>query len=159
MNKVEIIELKSADSNEFDAVKELFTQMYGYMDNHGLMLDLAEDGPEKWISSVKNMLGRFAVVPIAQVDGQIVGFAHGALRFTSDYLGSRLVGIVTHIYVMQEFRGSGAGKALADYLESWFVTKKVHSVELQVIHGNQSAIGFWEKLGYSRELIQYRKIL
>jgi len=42
-------------------------------------------------------------------------------------------------------------------LEDWFVTKKVHSIELQVITGNPLAKEFWKKLGYLEELQQYRK--
>ncbi len=43
--------------------------------------------------------------------------------------------------------------------EEWFAKQNVHSIELQVLSGNQPAIGFWEKLGYASELLQCRKVL
>jgi GNAT superfamily N-acetyltransferase len=159
MKDFEIIMLNDPADLEFANIKILFRKMYNNMEEHGLMLDLAENGPDKWAGSVRNMLGKFAALPVARSEGRTIGFAHGALRFTTDYLGSRLVGVVTHIYVEPDYRNSGAGKALVESLEGWFTSKKVHSVELQVITGNVEAMNFWERLGYSRELVQFRKII
>jgi GNAT superfamily N-acetyltransferase len=90
------------------------------------------------------------------VNEKVVAFAHGGLKFLPDYLGGQKTGVVTHIFVKASYRHRHIGHQLLSLLEGWFKEKKVHSIELQVIAGND-AREFWEKSGYSLELYQYRK--
>jgi ribosomal protein S18 acetylase RimI-like enzyme len=131
--------------------------MYDEMRNMGIMLDLVTEGPEMWINGIVTTLGRTSCLVVATEDSKAVGFAHGTLRFTPGYLGGKLTGMVTHIYVLPEYRRNGTGDLLLDGLETWFKSKNVSSVDLQVIEGNESARKFWQKNGYLVELVQYRK--
>ncbi len=135
----------------------LFTGMYGRMDKMGLMLPLSEAGTEKWLKTAKNTSGKYGLVIVAKDGDKAVGFAHGMIKFLPDYLGGYAVGSITHVYVIDDAIRSGIGKAMVNLLEEWFRLKKVHSVELQVINGNDAAKEFWKKLGYRVELLQYRK--
>ena len=92
-------------------------------------------------------------------DDKVVGFAHGALRFSPDYLGMMKTGIITHIFVSPEFRSRGIGSQMLKKLQDWFIQKDTHSVELQVVADNKEAMRFWEKTGYKLELKHYRKLL
>ena len=157
-NKFFIQELSDKQDQRLDDVAVLFGKMYDDMLGHGLMLTLADDGPQKWLDSVKKSLGRFGVLYISVSEKGISGFAHGSVRLTPDYLGNKKVGVITHVFVKDEERQEGTGKALVSSLEKWFVDQKVHSVELQVLSDNHPALGFWEKLGYRTELQQYRKL-
>jgi len=127
------------------------------MDDMGLMLPLAEGGEKKWIKTARNTAGKFGIVILALNNNDVVGFAHGLIKFLPDYLGGYAVGSITHVFVSDDQKLSGIGKELVNMLEEWFRTKKVHSVELQVITGNPGAKEFWKKLGYTEELTQYRK--
>ncbi|MCK5338561.1 MAG: GNAT family N-acetyltransferase, partial [Bacteroidales bacterium] len=73
-------------------------------------------------------------------------------------LGNKKVGVIKHVYVKDDQRNAGVGKALVQSLEKWFEGREVHSVELQVLFDNAQAVEFWDKLGYRRELLQYRKM-
>jgi GNAT superfamily N-acetyltransferase len=137
----------------------LVKSMYNYMERHGLMLILADEGAEKWLTSVSNTLGKYGMIVIAEDKDEIIGFAHGALKFLPDYLGNSKVGVLTHIYIEDKSRGAGTGKKLTEMLEDWFKSQHVDSVELQVISGNADAIKYWVKMGYDEELIQFRKRL
>lgn len=152
-----IRELTNKQDEAFESVKELFEEMYAYMREHGLMLDLADDGARKWIKSVQTGLGRFGGLFVCEVNEEVIGFAHGSIRLTPDYLGSQKAGLITHVHVSPGSRGKGAGRALVKSLEKWFEKANTSSVELHVLAANDAAIGFWEKLGYKRELHQYRK--
>lgn len=153
-----IKEITEKQDAAFDVIKELFEEMYAYMCEHGLKLELAEDGAQKWIKSVQTGLGRFGTLYVCEVNGAVKGFAHGSIRLSPDYLGSQKLGVVTHIHVSVEYRGSGAGSALLKSLERWFRKNNVASIELQVLVANEAGVAFWEKQGYSRELLQYRKM-
>ena len=157
-DNIRIREITNRQDPAMESVERLFLEMYDFMKQHGLMLDLAPDGSHKWIEAVKKSLGRFSVIFICTVDDENIGFAHGSVRLTPDYLGNKKTGVITHIHLMDKFRGQGAGIALVKSLERWFAEQEVHSVELQVLSENHPAIGFWKKLGYHHELVQYRKM-
>jgi GNAT superfamily N-acetyltransferase len=148
--------ISSTDDPMLDQVKPLFHEMYKGMQSQGLMLQLSSDGADKWFSGALNTLGRFGIFAVAIQKGNLNGFAHGALKFLPDYLGGYKTGIVTHIFVSPIYRNLHIGQKLLNLLEDWFIEKKVHSIEIQVIQGND-ARDFWEKSGYGLELFQYRK--
>jgi ribosomal protein S18 acetylase RimI-like enzyme len=158
-NKMQIKALKSGDRKELTEVTGLIREMYAEMSSQGLMMPLAERGAELWVESIAKTLGRVSYLLVASSAGQVRGFAHGALRFLPDYLGGHLTGNITHIFVAPEERGSGMAAELLRSLEEWFISKKVHSIDLQVIPDNEGARKFWAKAGYPVELIQHRKII
>ena len=157
MGKLDYIRLEQPDDPDWNVVGELFTLMYGRMGEMGLMLPLSESGTEKWLKTTRNTSGKYGLVVLAKDEGKAVGFAHGLIKFLPDYLGGFAVGSITHVYVDDDARRLGIGKALVNILEDWFRMKKVHSIELQVISGNPTAKKFWKNLGYKEELLQYRK--
>jgi len=157
MREYDYIKLDQPEDPDWIVVGELFTRMYSRMDEIGLLLPLSADGTEKWLKTVRNTSGKYGLVILVKDWGKAVGFAHGMVKFLPDYLGGFAVGSITHVYVDDDSRRSGIGKVLVNLLEDWFVTKKVHSIELQVITGNPLAKEFWKKLGYLEELQQYRK--
>lgn len=157
MHKTEYILLDRTDHPSWDQVAIMFTRMYDRMEEMGLQLPLAEDGTEKWIKTTQNTSGKFGILVVAREGDKAVGFAHGMIKFLPDYLGGYPIGTITHIFVEEEARKSGIGRELVNELEEWFSTRNVHSVELQVISGNSAGKGFWKKLGYEEELLQYRK--
>ncbi|MCK4568801.1 MAG: GNAT family N-acetyltransferase [Bacteroidales bacterium] len=157
-DKFEILELTDKQDPALEQVTGLFSEMYTYMQEHGLMLELSEDGAQKWIASVKKGLGRFGILYISLHNNKISGFAHGSIKLIPDYLGSKKTGVINHVYVISDHRNAGVGKALVQSLEKWFSGLEVHSLELQVLFGNLPAVSFWDKLGYHRELLQCRKM-
>lgn len=157
MREYDYIRLEKPEDPDWKVVRELFTRMYSQMDELGLSLPLSADGSEKWLKTARNTSGKYGLVILVKDYGKAVGFAHGIVKFLPDYLGGYAVGSITHVYVDDNSRRSGIGKAMINQLEDWFRTKKVHSIELQVITGNPVAKDFWKKLGYFEELQQYRK--
>lgn len=157
MREYDYIRLNQPDDPDWNVVGELFTLMYSRMDEIGLSLPLCNDGTEKWLKTARNTSGKYGLVILVKDYGKAVGFAHGMVKFLPDYLGGYAVGTISHVYVDDDTRRSGIGKAMVEQLEDWFLTKKVHSIELQVITGNPIAKEFWKSLGYNEELIQYRK--
>lgn len=152
-----IRELSDRNDPAWEEVEKLFKEMYQFMTDHGLQLPLSENGPAQWIGSVKKGLGRFGIVFVCVDEGEITGFSHGSIRLSPDYLGNKKMGVITHVHVKDEHRKKRSGAALVKALEEWFAKQQVHSIELQVLSANNSAISFWEKLGYNQELYQYRK--
>jgi GNAT superfamily N-acetyltransferase len=154
--------IEGADEEILGAVEELFRALYDSMYRVGLMIPLAPDGVRKWRDAVSASLGRFGVIVVARRasgDERIIGFAQGVLRRTPDYLGSLWIGHVSHVYVAEEFRSTGCGSRMVDALLEWFARSGVRSVELQVLVRNTQGIRFWEREGFTSELVQMRRSL
>ena len=140
-------------------LSSLFLEMYLEMRESGLMLDLSDNGSAIWLKSLKNTLGRFTKLFIVSENSVPVGFASGSLAIINDYLGSKKIGVINHIYVLKEHRSQHFASRMLIMLEDWFKEKEVHSIELQVLYLNKGAIKFWEKMNYSTELMQMRKFI
>jgi GNAT superfamily N-acetyltransferase len=152
------IELLSANSPALNEVERLLSDMYAYMGSSGLLLQLAPNGVQKLRRSIESSLGRTGVLAVARNGQSVVGFMHGMLRLTPDYLGGAMVGLINHTYVQEQFRGLRLGARLFVAVEAWLLGKGAVSLELQVLTGNDLAIEFWEARGFRRELLQMRKL-
>lgn len=156
MSGIEIREIGFANPL-LDQVEGLFLQLYDFMARTGLMMPLVEGGQGLWRKSVEKGLGRFGCLLVALQKDTVVGFAHGMIRFVPEYLGGYKVGYITHTFVSPNSRGRGLGRKMVSELEKWFSDRDVHSVEVQVLSQNDQAAGFWEELGFEKELIQLRR--
>lgn len=157
MNGIIVKALTVHDTELIQQVKKLFVEMYDYYSQKGLTISLVKNGEELWMNSIMPTLNRMNALFLA-VDGEeVVGFIYGYFSFTKDYLGSTKTGMIAETYVKQDIRKKGIGNLLVQAIENWLLSKEVHSIELQVIFTNENAVSFWEKLGYNKESIHYRK--
>lgn len=157
MDGIEILIPEKGDTELLDAAELLWKDFYDDMSANGLMLPMADSGEKIWRRSLQPSLGRANHLVLLRSEGVIAGFALGTLRLLPEYLGNKLIGFVSGIYIDPAHRRAGMGRTLYNELEKWFISKEVDSYELQVLTGNPGAIGFWEALGYRSELLQMRK--
>jgi GNAT superfamily N-acetyltransferase len=136
----------------------LFEAMYAEEAGYGSVAALATDGAALWLKGATAGLERFARLCVLELDGDVVGFAHGAFRLLPDYLGGGPVGSVTHVYVSKNARRLGGARKLLECLEEWFRAKKVARTELTVVAGNAAAQAFWKACGYEVALHQMVKV-
>lgn len=149
--------LSAKDDPRCGAVAELFAAMYREEAAYGSLAVLAPDGAALWLKGATAGLERFARLAVVEVNGQVVGFAHGTVRLLPDYLGGGAVGSITHIYVASSARRAGAASELLGSLEDWFRTKSVARTELTVMAGNDAGRAFWKACGYEVALHQLYK--
>ena len=159
MAEISIHIINSTDTDKLNDTKSLFREMYEYLGTKGQMLPLKGGGEELWLEGIRNTLGRFGILIGAFEDEKLVGFIHGAIKFSPNYLGTEKIGFLTHQYLIEEVRGRGIGSLLFDKLEKWFEEKEVSSIEIHSNFLNNEAHLFYKKFGYQDELVQFRKIL
>ena len=82
---------------------------------------------------------------IAEVDGEIAGFALWFLNF-STWLGTHGV-YLEDLYVRPELRGRGVGAALLHALARICVVRGYPRMDWAVLDWNRPAIGFYKRLG------------
>ena len=158
MKAIKIIEVNKGD-HYMDQIEDLFSDLYEFMSSTGLQMKIVEGGNKVWRNTIEKLTGgRYGSLFAAVLDDKVIGFTHGSIRYSADYMGGLKVGHITHLFVAPDFRSTGVGKDLLDRIEIWFKSKGVHSYELQVLCDNSLGLNFWEKNGYKKELLQMRKI-
>lgn len=87
---------------------------------------------------------------VAETGGKLVGFVHAIVRETPDIpvFVPRRYAIVDGIVVKSGFQNRGIGSMLMDKMQEWAIAKGATSIELNVYEFNETAISFYEKLGY-----------
>ena len=87
---------------------------------------------------------------VAEVGEKLVGFVHAILRDTPAFpiFVPRCYATVEGIVVKSGFQNHGIGKILMDNVQDWATAKGATSIELNVYEFNETAISFYERLGY-----------
>jgi ribosomal protein S18 acetylase RimI-like enzyme len=87
---------------------------------------------------------------VAQAGGQLVGFVHAMVREAPaiPIFVPRRYAIVDSIVVRSGFQNHGIGRTLMENMQEWAIAKGATSIELNVYEFNQTAISFYEGLGY-----------
>lgn len=87
---------------------------------------------------------------VAEVGEKLVGFAHAIVRDNSaiPVFIPRRYAVVDGIVVKSGFQNHGIGRILMDTMQEWAIAKGATSIELNVYEFNQTAISFYERLGY-----------
>ena len=92
---------------------------------------------------------------IAEWDGQPVGYAL-FYDFYSSWRGSGI--FLEDLFVREQFRGHGIGKALLSHVASIARQEGRHAVRWEVLDWNKSAIEFYKSVG-ARFLDEWKQVL
>ena len=87
---------------------------------------------------------RSPFVFVAEVEGQVVGFACGGPERSRD---PEYAGELYAIYILPECQGQGIGRALLDASRSWLRAHGFTSMLIWVLKENLPACGFYAALG------------
>lgn len=87
---------------------------------------------------------------VAEVDEKLVGFVHAIVRDAPaiPVFVPRCYAIVDGIVVKSGFQNQGIGKILMDKMQEWAIAGGATTIELNVYEFNETAISFYERLGY-----------
>jgi GNAT superfamily N-acetyltransferase len=82
-------------------------------------------------------------------EGEIVGFITGGID--QDLPGFKIsrYGNIEIFFVMEPFRGKGAGRMLLDSIQEWFSFKGCDAVRVDTWLSNSSAIEAYQKMGFA----------
>ena len=114
----------------------------------------------------ETMLGRLEklegnhqhIVFVAEVNGQIVGWIHGAER---ELLVADRIGEICGLVVAEGQRARGVGRRLVEAVEQWSRGRGLEQVSVRSNVARPESHPFYEKVGYTRLKTQhaYRKSL
>lgn len=89
---------------------------------------------------------------VAEEAGKIIGFTAGILEEETDMHRFESVplkyGLITDVFVEEEYRGTGIGKQLMTVIEQYFKDQKCDVALLRVIAQNTNAYKMYQQIGY-----------
>ena len=141
--------IRKATPSDIDKLVQLRLLLQQHCEESTLMIwHMTEEGKTILKQRVQNELSTDnSHVLIAEMNGEIIGSAHGEITHRTDYT-PRTVGSISTVYVVREFRKRGVGALLVKQLCELFDAEGVEDVTLRYIIGNNEAEAFWRKLGF-----------
>jgi ribosomal protein S18 acetylase RimI-like enzyme len=147
--------IRQADLNDFLIIQDLNHKLFVEEKNSGHDDQLLADWPYSKIGEVyykKALTDPEYQTLIAYNDDLILGYVIGTSANKYSYRKVR-TGELDNIYIIPDFRRSGVGQALVDHLLVWLKTKGVKRVMVCAYAKNESAISFYDTVGFSLDSV------
>ncbi len=138
-----------------EIVKELVAELRRVENKFDTDMRTDEESVEKQIEWMKRKLqseSTFLFVAIREDEEECaIGYVFGWIeKRNKNYWKLTRFGYVGELFVKEEFRGMGVGRALLEKAEKWFAERGITKIFLDV-EAENPAVNFYKKLGY-REL-------
>ena len=95
-------------------------------------------------------------VLVAETENKIIGSGYARIEKAKDYLKHDVHAYLGFMYVHPEYRGKGINKKIMEALKNWAHSQNVTELRLDVYFNNISAIKAYEKIGFSKHMIEMR---
>jgi len=93
---------------------------------------------------------------VAEVEGEIIGSGYARVEKAKHYLKHDTHAYLGFMYVLPEHRGKGINKKIIAALKNWAYSQNISELRLDVYFNNISAIKAYEKIGFSKHMIEMR---
>ena len=141
--------IRRAASSDVERIVELRLLLQEHAEkSNPLIWRITKEGKKLLEQKVENDLADSNIhILLAEADGEIIGYAQGEVIRRSDHI-PRIVGQVSLMYVVKQFRRKSVGRRLMKELCKFFSSNKAEDLTVRYIIGNREAEGFWRKLGF-----------
>ena len=145
------INVRKANSYDYNAICELFDEIDALHRDNLPHLFQKPSGPAREQEYYSGLIADENVgLFVAEAGEKLVGFVHTIIRDTPPFpiFVPRRYAMVDSIVVKSGFQNRGMGRILMDKMQAWAIAKGATSIELSVYEFNETAICFYERLGY-----------
>jgi GNAT superfamily N-acetyltransferase len=147
---------REATEADFPAIEAMYAKLDDLLRQYTYAFPAVENVGHLWLDMFRRTLGRFSVLYVAEVEGEVVGFIVARLKRVPEYLGGVMVGELKDMWVEKPVRRLGIGEELLRMAIEWCRQQNVYSVEAQILLDNEPIIKLVEYLGMKKELYQFR---
>ena len=95
-------------------------------------------------------------VVVAEINGELTGSGYARIEDSKIYLKHPKDAYLGFMYVKLEHRGKGVNKMVIDALQHWAMQQGITEFRLDVYSDNLPAIAAYEKVGFSKHMIEMR---
>jgi ribosomal protein S18 acetylase RimI-like enzyme len=97
-----------------------------------------------------------AEVVVAETDNKIIASGYARIDKSKPFLKHSHHAYLGFMYVKPAYRGQGINKRIIDALKNWAAVQNITEFSLEVYYDNISAIKAYEKIGFSRYILEMR---
>ena len=113
-------------------------------------------GPINYYDLKTMLTSPLAEVVVAESDNKIIASGYARIDKSKPFLKHSHHAYLGFMYVVPEYRGQGINKKIMDVLKDWAVSQNITEFSLEVYYDNASAIKAYEKIGFSRYILEMR---
>jgi len=93
---------------------------------------------------------------VAELDGELIGCGYARIEDAKHYLQHPQHVYLGFMYTHPDHRGKGVNRLIIEALKQWSLNKNIRELRLEVYYPNEAAIKAYEKVGFSRYMIEMR---
>jgi len=135
------VEIRLAQHDDSEAIRQIYNLE---VSTSTVTFDLVPRTTADQLQWLEARSGAHAVI-VAEVDGEVVGFASlSAFRDRPAYNST----VENSVYVRADRRGTGVGSALLGELVSLAAQHGFHTVIARIVGGHDASIGLHQRLGF-----------
>ena len=97
-----------------------------------------------------------AEVVVAEADNKIIASGYARIDRSKPFLKHNTHAYLGFMYVLPEYRGKEINKRIIDTLKNWAANQNITEFSLEVYYDNISAIKAYEKIGFSKYILEMR---
>ena len=97
-----------------------------------------------------------AEVIVAEAGNKIIASGYARIDRSRPFLKHRNHAYLGFMYVLPEYRGQGINKRIIEALKNWAAIQNITEFSLEVYYDNVSAIKAYEKIGFSKYMLEMR---
>jgi RimJ/RimL family protein N-acetyltransferase len=93
---------------------------------------------------------------VAEIEAEVIGSGYARIEDSKPYLQHQKHAYLGFMYVEPEHRGKGINKKIIEALKQWARAQNITELRLDVYNNNLAAIKAYEKVGFTKHMIQMR---
>jgi RimJ/RimL family protein N-acetyltransferase len=140
-----------ATEADFPVMKEFYAKLNHHFHEYGYRLPVPENIGDVWLDTFKRTLGKFSIAYVAEYENKVVGFLLARIKRLPPYMGGMFVGELSDEWIEPVVRRLGVGAHICHMALDWLRNQKVHSVEIQVLNGNEPSWNMLSAMGFKQE--------
>lgn len=156
LDSVGQVTYREASEADLPAVAAMYDKLDQLLRQHPYHFPEVDNVGTLWLDIFRRTLGRFSAIYLAEYQGEVVGFILARVKRVPEYLGGVMVGELKDMWVEHKVRRLGIGEKLLRLAIEWCRAQNVHSLEAQILVGNEPIIKLVKSLGMTPELYQMR---
>jgi RimJ/RimL family protein N-acetyltransferase len=115
-----------------------------------------QDGDIHYYDLAQMMTLPTVEIAVAELNGEIIGSGYARIRDSKHYLKHQKHAYLGFMFVSPQHRGKGVNQKIIDALKQWAITQNMTELRLEVYNDNENAIRAYEKVGFSRLMVEMR---
>ena len=147
------MKIRSAKKEDIKDIQDLRYLLAKYEKDLGLNIVVPEWGYTEAGEKDLDYFLNQQYIYVAEENEQIVGFITAEVLKKKVWYNVQL-GSINNIFVLEEYRGKGIGKALMKTMMNTLQDVGITNIQLEAYSKNSKAIKFYEKLGFEKCNVQ-----